>query len=254
MDVEGKLAVITGGGGGLGRELAFALSAAGARCLIADVDLAAAEEVAALIRHRGIEARAAQVDVGDDQQAAALVELARSLGGPHILVNNAGGWGRGERQFPHSPSGEWSGVLDVNLRAPMLLTQLCLQPMRANAGGVVVNVASSAGIGHGGYDCPEYAAAKAGLIRLTTSLAGLRDSHDVRVACVVPDWIGLPRAVEELAAMSPAERASKPPLIPPLAIVEVVLGLVADDTESGTVVELWGGQDPIVIRPDVAHD
>ena len=251
MDVEGKLAVITGGGGGLGRELALGLSAAGARCLIADVDLAAAEQVAALIRHRGVEAWAAQVEVGDDQQAAALVELARSLGGPHILVNNAGGWGSGERRFPHSPSAEWSGVLDVNLRAPMLLTQLCLDPMRANGGGVVVNVASSAGIGRGGYDCPEYAAAKAGLIRLTTSLAGLRETHDVRVTCVVPDWIGLPRAVEELAAMSPAERESKPPLIPPLAIVEVVLGLVADDTASGTVVELWGGQDPIVIRPDI---
>ncbi len=254
MDVEGKLALITGGGGGLGREFALGLSAAGCRCLIADVDLDAAEQVAALIRHRGVEAWAAHVEIGDDQQAVALVELARSLGGPHLLVNNAGGWGGGDRQFPHSPPAEWSSVLDVNLRAPMLLTQLCLDPMRTNGGGVVVNVASSAGVGHSGYDCPEYAAAKAGLIRLTTSLAGLRETHGVRVTCVVPDWIGLPRAVDELAAMSPAERESKPPLIPPLAIVEVALGLVADDTASGTVVELWGGQDPIVIRPDVAHD
>jgi NAD(P)-dependent dehydrogenase (short-subunit alcohol dehydrogenase family) len=253
MDVEGKLAVITGGGGGLGRELALGFSAAGARCLLADVDLAGAEQVAALIRLRGVEAWAAQVEVGDDEQAAALVELARSLGGPQILVNNAGGWGSGDQRFPHSPYAKWSRVLDVNLRAPMLLTQLCLDPMRAY-GGVVVNVASSAGVGHAGYACPEYAAAKAGLIRLTTSLAGLRDTHDVRVTCVVPDWIGLPRAVQELAAMSPSERESKPPLIPPRDIVEVVLGLVADDTASGTVVELWGGQDPIVIRAEVADE
>lgn len=184
-------------------------------------------------------------DVTDAEQARGVVRVAAELGGPHVLVNNAGGWTRGGRQYPDAEPADWAATLALNLTAPMLLTQLVREPMRRLGGGVVVNVASSAARGDGAYGSPEYAAAKAGLVRLTTSLAGL---DGVRVTCIVPDWIGLDRAHAEFAALSPAERAVTPPLIPPAQVVDAVLDLIAGGA-SGTVVELRGGREPIPRRP-----
>jgi len=247
VKIDEKIALITGGGAGLGRELAKGFARAGAHVLIADIDAGAAEDVAALVRAEGRYAWPVLVDLCDDQQVEALVAKAESLGGPHILVNNAGGWGTGDHQFPLSPRAEWNAVLDLNLRAPMLLTQLCLEPMRRTGGGVVINIASSGGIGYAAYGSPEYGATKAGLIRLTACLAGLPATHGVRAACVVPDWIGLDRAHEQLAAMPAEERSATPPLIPPGDVVDAVLDLVRDDTRSGSVVELWGGERPHLV-------
>ena len=81
----------------------------------------------------------------------------------------------------------------------MLATQLVLGPMRARGGGAVVNVSSTGGLGFAPYESPEYGAAKAGLIRFTTSLAYAREETGVRVNCVVPDWIATDRAKGELA-------------------------------------------------------
>ena len=82
--------------------------------------LARSEDVAALVRAEGRYAWPVPVDLCDDQQVEALVAKAESLVGPHILVNNAGGWGTGDHQFPISPRSEWNAVLDLNLRAPTL--------------------------------------------------------------------------------------------------------------------------------------
>jgi NAD(P)-dependent dehydrogenase (short-subunit alcohol dehydrogenase family) len=120
----------------------------------------------------------------------------------------------------------------------MLATQLCLEPMRRAGGGAIVNVASSAGLGLGGHPSPEYAAAKAGLIRLTATLAGLAA---VRVNCVVPDWILTERAQAELARMTPAERAAAPVPIPVAEVAAVVLELIADDALAGRVAVLAPG-------------
>jgi 3-oxoacyl-[acyl-carrier protein] reductase len=121
--------------------------------------------------------------------------------------------------------------------------------MRALGGGAIVNIASSAGMGDAGYASPEYAAGKAGLIRFTSSLAGLDDSHRVRMTCVIPGWIGLARAQAEVAAMPPGERAQAPPLIPPADVVAVVLDLIRNG-RSGAVVELLrGDQRPRVREP-----
>jgi NAD(P)-dependent dehydrogenase (short-subunit alcohol dehydrogenase family) len=103
---------------------------------------------------------------------------------------------------------------------------------------VVVNVASIGGTGSGAYESPEYAAAKAGLIRLTSALSGLAGTDGIRVNCIVPDWIGLPRAHDELAQMTDAERAALPPLIPPDQVADVVVGLIVDDRAVGRAVVL----------------
>jgi len=109
--------------------------------------------------------------------------------------------------------------------------------------GAIVNIASSAGRGLTGYDSPEYGVSKAALIRFTSTLAGLEESHGVRMTCIVPGWIGLARAHAEVAAVSPERRAATPPLIPPEEIVAVALDLIRNG-RSGTVIEMREGEQP----------
>jgi len=248
MELSGKIAVVTGAGAGLGRALALGLAEAGSGVLVADIDEAGAEQTAALARKCGVHATAVQSDIRDPGEAHRLIRLAAEAGGPHFLINNAGGWTEGDEQYPAAPVTAWTATLALNLIAPMLLTQLALEPMRRLGGGAVLNVASSAGIGNQAYGSPEYGATKAALIRLTSSLAGLRESHSVRVTCVVPGWIGLDRAHAEWAAKTPEERAATPPLIPPEDIVAVGLDLLRAG-RAGAVVEMHGGQPPRLQDP-----
>jgi NAD(P)-dependent dehydrogenase (short-subunit alcohol dehydrogenase family) len=218
-----NIAIVTGGGGGLGRELALGLAGAGHGVVVADVDEAAASQTADQIRGYGVPARSVPADLSDPAAAQRVLTVAQDLGGPHVLVNNAGGW-----------TSSWASTLTLNLTVPMLLTQSCLEPMRALGGGAVVNIASSAALGAEPYAAPDYGAAKAGLIRFTTAMGA---EPGVRVMCVVPDWIGLPRAHDEWSRLSPAEQAATRPLIPPGDIVAVVLDLIAAG-KPGTVVEM----------------
>lgn len=204
-----RVAIVTGGGAGLGLSIAGALEAAGYDVVTADVAPGCT----------------VQADVRDPAGCARIVAAARSRGGPHVLVNNAGGWTPGE-QWPAAAPEDWAATLELNLLAPMRLTQLVLDPMRALGGGAVVNISSSGGVGSQAYGSPEYGAAKAGLIRFTTSVAGLADSHAVRVTCLVPAWIGLPRAHEQRSRMSAAERTAAGPLIPPADVAAAVLDLI----------------------------
>jgi NAD(P)-dependent dehydrogenase (short-subunit alcohol dehydrogenase family) len=236
VEVAGRVAIVTGGAAGLGSFVVPRLVGEGCAVVVADVDsgsLAASGEDSRVAFVR-CDAR-----VGADVERAIAFAVDR-FGGLDVLVNNAGGVSRGA-QWPEASALEWGATLDLNLTAPMLATQLALEPMRARGGGAVVNVASSAGLGLTPYDSPEYGAAKAGLIRFTASVAGLRESG-VRVNCVVPHWIGLDRAHAELAAMSPEERAAAPPFVDPEEIAEVVVWLVRDESLAGRVVEMRGGE------------
>jgi 3-oxoacyl-[acyl-carrier protein] reductase len=227
MEIEGTVAVVTGGGTGLGSYFATGLAEAGALVLVADRDEAAAEETA-----RRVHGKAVGCDVTDPAQLHRLIRLAEEAGGPHFLINNAGGWSVGE-QYPAATPDAWGATLDRNLRAPMLLSQLCLEPMARLGGGAILNIASSAALGAETYASPEYGATKAALIRFTSSLGDLEATHQVRMMCIVPGWIGLERAHAELADR-PAELAQ---LVPPEEIVRVGLGLLRDG-RSGAIVEI----------------
>jgi NAD(P)-dependent dehydrogenase (short-subunit alcohol dehydrogenase family) len=240
-------AIITGGGSGLGRELALGLARSGHGVVVADVDERAARACADQIEEHGVPARAIRADVRNAADLDRIVAAARELGGPRVLVNNAGGWTPGQ-QYPQVAASEWSATIELNLVAPMRLTQSVLDLMREHGGGAIVNIASSGGIGFEPYGSPEYAAAKAGLIRLTSSLAGLESTGGVRVMCVVPGWIGLSRAHAQRERMSAAERDSSGPLIPPSEVVDVVLDLIRDGA-GGTVVEMRGGERHVVHTP-----
>jgi NAD(P)-dependent dehydrogenase (short-subunit alcohol dehydrogenase family) len=221
MDIGSTVAIVTGAGAGAGRAIALRLGTEGAAVLVADVDDAASKETVQMIEARGGRADFVRTDVrfgGEVERMVASAE--RTFGGLDILINNAGG--TPEPHFPNADPSHWEATLDLNLRGPMLATQVAFEAMRRRGRGVVVNIASTAGLGYGPYESPEYGAAKAGLIRFTTSLASLKEKMGVRVNCVVPDWIATERAAEELAAMSASERASVPSPIPMDDVVDAV--------------------------------
>ena len=189
MRIDGKLAVVTGAAVGTGRAIAHRLAAEGATVVLADIDEYGGQQTRELI---GQQASFVRTDMRDDNQVAALIAR-----GPHILVNNAGGGPTLRPCFPDADVTRWTASLELNLRAPMLATQLALEPMRRAGGGAVINLGSTAGLGYGPHVSPEYSAAKAALIRFTCTLAPLKESHNVRVNCVVPDWVATERAEQE---------------------------------------------------------
>jgi NAD(P)-dependent dehydrogenase (short-subunit alcohol dehydrogenase family) len=236
VQLEGRVAVVTGGARETGRAIALRLAAEGATPVIADVDAEHGAEAVRAIEAAGGRARFISTDMTDDEAVSRMIGAAA----PQVLVNNAGGWGAAN--YPDATLQQWSTTLDLNLRAAMLATQLALEPMRAAGGGAVVNIASTAGIADTAYASPEYGAAKAGLIRFTTSLADLRERMGIRVNCVVPDWIATERGRAELARMSSAERAESPPQVPMEEVADAVVDLAGDDRQAGRVVLLRGGE------------
>ena len=240
MELVDALAVVTGGGGGLGEVLVVELARLGCDVVIADRDVDAAARVASLVEGRGRRAWPVEADLRHTASVEAVMQVAPAAGTPRVLVNNAGGWSPDE-QFPDASPEDWSRTLMLNLESPMRLTQRVLPLMAAVGGGAVVNVASSAGTGTDAYGSPEYAVAKAGLIRLTTSLADLEATHGVRVCCVVPGWIGLPRAHAEVAKLSRERRRALTPLVPPERVVGELVSLLRSGP-GGTVAHLPGGE------------
>jgi NAD(P)-dependent dehydrogenase (short-subunit alcohol dehydrogenase family) len=162
-----------------------------------------------------------------------------------ILVNNAGGGAVLRPCFPDADVGRWTASLDLNLRAPMLATQLALERMRAAGGGAIINLGSTAGVGFGPHVSSEYSASKAAPIRLTATLGCLKDSHNVRVNCVVPDWVATERGLTEQAALPAAERG--PELVPLETLTSAVVRFVEDETLAGRVMLLDRGKDPELI-------
>jgi NAD(P)-dependent dehydrogenase (short-subunit alcohol dehydrogenase family) len=238
MELTGKVAIVTGAAVGIGRALARRLGAEGCAVVVADVDAENGARTAELI---GPAAAFVPVDVRCDEDLSAMVATAlERFGGLHVLVNNAGGGGHIGPHFPDAPPGTWRAKLELNLTGAMRATQLALGPMLASGGGVVVNVASVSGVDTEPYRSPEYAAAKAGLVRFTTAAAELRPG--VRVNCVVPGWIATERATAELDAMSAAERAAAPVPVPMDEIADAVVRLARDDDAAGSVTVIPDGR------------
>jgi NAD(P)-dependent dehydrogenase (short-subunit alcohol dehydrogenase family) len=238
MRIDGKLAVVTGAAVGIGRAIAQRLAAEGAEVVVADIDTAGGLETCSSI---GAKARFVEVDMRSDDAVADLMACQ-----PQILVNNAGGGPSLRPCFPEASVERWSASLDLNLRAPMLTTQLALDSMRAAGGGAIVNVGSTAGLGFGPHMSPEYSAAKAALIRLTATLAPLAESHGVRVNCVVPDWVATERGIRERAELPEAERG--PALVPREVLTDAVVRFVEDDSMTGRVLLLDRDEQPFFLH------
>jgi NAD(P)-dependent dehydrogenase (short-subunit alcohol dehydrogenase family) len=239
-----ELAVVTGGGAGLGKIIANRLARRCAHVVIVDLDAEAASGVAEEVQQRGSRATFVQTDMSEEREVRQLIQRVAGLGPMTLLVNNAGGWLPGP-QFPDTD--DWSRSLDLNLRMPMLATQLAL-PLLA-PGGAVINISSSAGYESNPYGSPEYAVAKAGLIRFTTAVSDFADRYGVRVSCVVPHWIGLPRAVTEYERMDIEEQRGSGGLIDPEVVADTVIDLASDPASAGRVIVVRAARHPYPIDP-----
>jgi NAD(P)-dependent dehydrogenase (short-subunit alcohol dehydrogenase family) len=236
MDFDGMTAVVTGGADGIGAGIAQRLAADGMHVVIADLDENAGQATAARIGGSFVRA-----DVATRAGVRAAIDAARQLPGEiGVLVNNAGGIeGPG---FPAAEPADWERTLDLNLRAVMLSTQLVLAPMADGGGGAIINIASVAGLGTTSHDAPEYAAAKAAVIRFTACLAPLRDTIGVRANCICPGLVDTPASRRSRARMTPAELANLPPVLTPADIADAMMRFLADDTLAGRIMVCRGGQ------------
>ena len=240
-NVRDKVALVTGAGAGIGRAIALRLAREGAAVVVADLDERGGEETVRRIE-TGI-GRAAFVlaDVAAERDVRGMVAAAEQrFGGLDVLVNNAGG--APEPYFPEADPGHWGRTLDVNLRGVMLGIHFGVRAMRGR-GGAIVNISSMAGVGFEPYEAPEYAASKAGVVRLTAALGFLKEESGIRVNCICPGWVETPAVRRALSTMSEVERASlafppPPVLIKPHEIAEAVVMFIRDETLAGRVM-VW---------------
>lgn len=188
MSLEGKVALVTGGGRGIGSAIARALAAAGADVAVAvSRDVAAAEAVAEEVRSLGRRALARQCDVASTEQSEQLVATTvEELGKIDILVNNAGITRDG--LLMRMSEADWDAVLDVNLKGTFNCTRAAIKRMVRQRSGRVVNVTSIMGI-TGNPGQANYAASKAGIIGFTKSIAREVGSRGITVNAVAPGWI-----------------------------------------------------------------
>lgn len=251
MRIEGTAAIVTGAAVGSGRAIAQRLADAGSAIVLADIDLAGAGETKAVIEQAGGRAEIVAADFTNASDIERLIDVAGGVFAEplRILVNNAGGGGHIPPHYPDATPAQWGALLDLNLRGPMLATQLALPVLQATGGGAVINIASSAGLGYAPYQSPEYGAAKAGLIRFTTTLAPLRERMNIRVNCVVPDWLATDRALREIAELSAAERENLTPPIPMDEFTDAVLGLIGNDDLAGKALVLRPGEPAALLNP-----
>ena len=218
MELEGKVAIVTGGSRGIGRAIALELGRAGATVIVNyHSNATAADEVVAELG-RG---QAIQADVGTTEGAERLVAAAEALGGLDILVNNAGI--TADNLMLRMTDEQWQSVMDTNAGGCFRMCRAGVQAMfKARNGGSIVNIVSIAGI-RGNAGQSNYSASKAAIIGLTQTLAKEMGSRKIRVNAVAPGFVETDmvagvdeRVIEGAKKLIPMRRLGKPEDIAPV--------------------------------------
>ena len=214
---EGKVALVTGAGSGIGRATALAFARRGVRVVVADLDPEGGEATVAALRAEGGEGRFVRVDVGDPAQVEAMVQACLdAFGRLDYAFNNAGTGGAVMGRTGDYPLDDWEQVLRVNLTGVFLCLKYELPVMARQGGGAVVNNASAAGL-VGLPKAPAYTASKHGVVGLTRAAAWEYARYGVRVNAVCPGWTET-RLVTEGALGAGTNPALREQLVQPIAL------------------------------------
>lgn len=206
--LDGRRAVVTGAGSGIGEAIALAYAQAGAQLLLADIDAARADSVARRCRALGAQAETVIGDVGDESTAHRIIDrCVQAFGGIDILVNNAGMLT--QSRCADMSTAMWDEMLRVDLRSVFLCARRAVPHMQAQRWGRIINIASQLGI-KGGVELSHYAAAKAGVIGFTKSLALEVAPDNVLVNAIAPGPIATPLVDGISADWKRAKEASLP--------------------------------------------
>jgi NAD(P)-dependent dehydrogenase (short-subunit alcohol dehydrogenase family) len=248
MRIDSKTAIVTGGGGeGSGGAISRRLAREGAAVVVADVNDHRGREIVREIESQNGRAAYFRADVGNEAEVRALFAFAEeTYSGVDIVVNDASLIDQGE------PLESWFETLQVDLIGTMLCVRHGIEAMRRRRGGAVVNISSTSALGHGRKPAPwpAYDVAKAGVIRLTTSLASLQKREGIRVNCLVPDWVATPEVLSFVATLSEKDRRQwgVPEVLTTVdEVAGIVVRLIEDETLAGRIVVWWCGQPPQLI-------
>ena len=243
MDLEGKVALITGGAQGIGKVTSLLLASKGADVAVSDINIGGALETAKEIEGLGRKGRAFEGDVSNPADAERIVaKTVEQLGGIDILVNNAGI--TRDKLLLRMTEEDWDAVLDVNLKGTFNCTKAAVKHMIKYKSGRIVNIASVVGeMGNAGQ--ANYAASKAGIIGLTKAIAREYAQRGINVNAIAPGYVETPmtealpeKVKEDLRGQIPMARLGTPS-----DVANAVFFLVSDASSyiTGQVLNVNGG-------------
>ncbi|NBA97624.1 SDR family NAD(P)-dependent oxidoreductase [Pseudomonas sp. R5(2019)] len=240
----GRVALVTGAAMGIGAAIAERLGRDGHTVVVADINLAAAEEMVAGLNAQGIEALALAIDVGDGQSiAAAFAYLQEHFGRCDVLVNNAGI--ARTQAFLDCDLGDWQRVLNINLTGSLLCGQHAARLMSANGWGRIINVASISGM-RASMGRTAYGTSKAAIIGLTRQMAVELAEYGITVNGIAPGPVDTPLTQMLHSATTRDSYARAVPMRrygTPAEMAGAVAFLASDDSSyiSGHVIPVDGG-------------
>jgi 2-dehydro-3-deoxy-D-gluconate 5-dehydrogenase len=251
FDLKGKVAIVTGGNGGIGLGMARGLARAGARVVVAARDKEKSSAAVRELHSLSAGALAISVDVTDEKSVDALVsETVQRCDRLDILVNNAG---INIRKPAHDLAlEEWRQVLDTNLTSAFLCSRGAYPHMKRGGGGKIINIGSMLSI-FGAAFAPAYGASKGGIVQLTKSLATAWARDNIQVNAVLPGWVDTDltrRARQEIAGLNDRVLAGTPAGrwggIDDFGGIAVFLSSAASDFLTGTAIPVDGGYSTLI--------
>ena len=245
-----KVAIVTGAASGIGAATAARLAAEGAATVVADINLAGAQQLVERITADGHAAAAAQVDLGEERSIEALIDFAvERFGGLDILDNNAANTVLSSTRdvgVEHTDTEVWDAIMRINLRGTMLACKAAIPKMRARGGGSIINMSSGSGL-TGALAPTAYGVSKAGIVSLTQYVATQHGKEGIRCNAIAPGLIVTPSTASTYAAGPFGEMMLRHHLTPRLGkpedIASMVVFLASDESQfvTGQVISVDGG-------------